>query len=328
MPNTAHPITDLKLPDPAPIIAFFDAGDDFIITSHINSDGDGIGASLACARVLRSQGKQCRIVLQDIPEEPLEFLEGWQDLQEASESPDHQAPYAIVLDCPSLDRIGRVQSYLSDDTRILNIDHHRDNAEFGALNVVTEEVCSSCELLFHIFSGMDVPFDRELSELLYTGIIYDTGAFRYSLTTPTSLEVAAELVRLGARLDYLSDQLYNRCTLPSVKLIGKAIDSLELHAQGQIAILYLAQADLQSGDPDETVNYGLMVKGVEAVALLREEKSDYHRVSLRSRDAVDVREVAAVFGGGGHTRAAGCRIEGNREQVQTALLEQLEKAIR
>jgi len=327
MPNTAHPIANVSLLDPAPAIAFLDAGDDFVITSHINSDGDGIGASLACARVLRHRGKKCRIVLQDIPEEPLEFLEGWYDLQEASEPPECQAPYAIVVDCPSLERIGRVRSYLSEDCHILNVDHHQDNREFGEVNASTDQVCSSCELLFHLFAGMGIPFDRELAELLYAGIIYDTGAFRYSLTTPTSFEVAAELVRLGARLDYVADQLYNRCTLPSVKLIGTAIDSMELYGEGRIAILYLTQADLQSGDPDETVNYGLMVKGVEAVALLREETSDFHRVSLRSRDTVDVRAVAATFGGGGHERAAGCRIEGARGQVQQALLAQLEKAM-
>jgi len=309
-------------------IGFLDAGDDFLITSHVNSDGDGIGACLALVHLLGQRDKRARVVLNDMPDDPLDFLGRWEEIHEAVESPGETAPYAIVADCPNLDRIGRVQAYFGDDTRILNIDHHMDNAAFGEVNLVSAEVSSTCELLYHLFGAMQAEFDRELAEDLYTGIIYDTGCFRYSLTKATSLEVGAALVRCGARLDYLADQLYNRCAFGAVKVSGLAIDSLELYGDGKIAVMHLDHEQMQVGDAEEAVNYGLMVKGVEASVILKEERPGYYRLSLRSRDAVDVREVAASFGGGGHARAAGCRIEGDRDAVQKAVLDKLEDAVR
>lgn len=316
----------MHLPDFADTIGYLDAGDDFLITSHINSDGDGIGACLALVHLLRLRGKTARVVLHDMPDDPLEFLTGWDQIQEAEEGAAEAVEFAIVVDCPSLDRIGRIKEYLGDGTRILNIDHHMDTEAFGEVNLVSDEVSSTCEFLYHLFSAMEVEFDRELAEDLYTGIVYDTGCFRYSLTRATSLEVGAALVRHGARLDYIADQLYNRCDFGAVKVSGLAIDSLELHGGGKIAVMHLSHEQMQVGDAEEAVNYGLMVKGVEASVILKEEKPGHYRLSLRSRDAVDVRAVAADFGGGGHARAAGCRIEGDRASVQGAVLEKLEAA--
>ena len=302
-------------------------GDDFLITSHINSDGDGIGACLALVHLLRGRGKTARVVLQDVPDDPLEFLRGWDEIQEAESPADARVQYAIVLDCPSLERTGRVQEYLGKGTRILNIDHHMDNAAFGEVNLVSDEMSSTCEFLYHLFCAMEVEFDRELAEDLYTGILYDTGCFRYSLATATSLEVGAALVRHGARLDFIADQLYNRCAFGAIKVIGLAVASLELLGDGKIALMHLSHEQMQVGDAEEAVNYGLMVKGVEVSVILKEEKKGHYRLSLRSRDAVDVRAVAASFGGGGHARAAGCRVDGDRETVQRAVLEKLEEAV-
>lgn len=318
----------LHLPDFTPAAGFIEAGDDFLITSHINSDGDGIGACLALAYLLRGRGKKAQVVLHDMPDDPLEFLHGWEEIQQAEDPAGQVVEYAIVVDCPSVERIGRVQGYLGEDTHILNIDHHMDNVGFGQVNLVSEEVSSTCEFLYHLFCSLKVVFDRELAEDLYTGIVYDTGSFRYSLTTATSLEVGADLVRHGARLDFIADQLYNRCAFGAVKVIGLAVDSLELFGDDRIALMHLSNEQMQVGDAEEAVNYGLMVKGVEVSVILKEERPGHYRLSLRSRDAVDVRAVAGSFGGGGHARAAGCRVDGDREFVQRAVLEKLEEAVR
>ena len=304
-------------------IAFLNEGDDFLLTSHINSDGDAIGACLGMRRLLEGLGKSARIVLQDIPEDHYEFLVGFEDIVTASEAPVQAASFAIFLDCPAVDRIGSVQGFIDAETRILNVDHHKDNSHFGDVNLVSGDVCSTSELLYHLARDMDAEIDAALAEHLYTGIVYDTGGFRYSLTTPTSMETAADLVRRGARLDFIADRIYNNNSLASVKLIGHAIEALEVHYEGRVAYLHLSNRDIQAGDPEEAVNYGLMIRSVEVAVLLKEEQPKRYRISLRSRDAVDVSVIAGHFGGGGHERAAGCRLDGEEAEIKATVLAEI-----
>ena len=237
------------------------------------------------------------------------------------------ADAAVVLDCPSIDRTGSVGNFLGTDTAILNIDHHKGNRYFGVANLVSEDVSSTCELLFHFFAAMDVVIDAPLAEQLYTGILFDTGSFRYSLTTSRSLEAAAQLIRCGARLDFVADRLYNNRSLGEIKLLGKAVESLSLRGEGRIALLHLSHSAMRMGDPEEVVNYGMMIKGVEVAALLKEEKPGQFRVSLRSRSEVDVSAVASRLGGGGHERAAGCRRQGDLASVTAAVIGEIEKGL-
>ena len=317
----------MELPKFDEVVAFIQEGDDFLLTSHVNTDGDAIAACLALARMLDGLGKKAVVVLQDVPEEYYEFLEGFSSVLKAEPVSTPVAVCSVVLDCPSLDRIGRVQDYLDGQTRILNIDHHEGNSNFGTVNLVSGDVCSTSELLYHLAMAMGVQIDPALAEQLYTGILFDTGGFRYSLTTPTSMEAAADLVRCGARLDFVADRIYNNSSLDSIKLIGRAIDSLELSAGGRVACLHLNCDDLRSGDPEAAVNYGLRIKGVEVSLLLKEEAPEHYRVSFRSRELIDVRAVATRFGGGGHTRAAGCNIEGTVESAKAALLEEVRRQL-
>ena len=315
----------LELPDLPAARTFLREGDDFLLTSHINSDGDGIGGCLALKRLLDSAGKKATIVLPDPPDPHYEFLPGWEALRQGEKGAKTKAAYAVVLDCPGLDRIGDMGDYLDGDTRILNIDHHRDNQHFGTANLVADEASSTCELVYHLALACGFEIDRDVAAQLYMGILFDTGGFRYSLTTPTTFEVAADLVRRGIRLEYIADQLFGNKTLALVKQLGQAIDSLALHCDGQVAVLHLDREEMKAGDPDEVVNYGLKVKGVEVAVLLKEEKPQYYRVSLRSRDRVDVNQVAAHFGGGGHTKASGCRRQGGRREVEREMLEEIRK---
>ena len=311
----------MNLPDLSAAIEFLEEGDDFLITSHVNSDGDSVAGSLAMRHLLEALGKHGRVVLADIPEDHYDFLAGFAEIHRADGAPDGLGVSAVVLDCPNLDRIGDVRRHLREDARLLNIDHHKDNAGFGSVNIVCEDVSSTSELIYHLALAMGVPIDRSLAEQLYTGILYDTGSFRYSLTTPTSLEVAAALVRAGARLDVVADRIYNSSCLDSVKLIGRAIDSLELYFDGRLACLHLDHEAIRKGDPEEAVNYGLKIKGVLVSIFMKEARPAYFRISLRSRGDIDVSAVAADFGGGGHARASGCELEGSAAQVRTALLE-------
>ena len=304
--------------------AFIDEADEFFLTSHVNSDGDGVGGCLALGQLLKNDGKKVRIILNDIPD-AYDFLDGWDRIEAASEKPGTAATHAIILDCPNIDRIGSAANHLDEATRTLNIDHHKDNQMFGNANLVAPGVSSSCELVYHLATDGGMEIDETVAAALYMGILFDTGGFRYSLTTDSTFEAAAELVRRGARLDYIADQLFGNKQLESVKLIGKGVDSLRLHCDNQVATLHLGHDDMLNGDVEEVVNYGLLVKGVEVALLLKEQEPEHYRISLRSRDRVDVSRIAAEFGGGGHAKASGCRIRGTENEVRDTLLEQVQK---
>ena len=308
---------------------FLDGGDDYLVTAHVNSDGDAIGGCLALANLLRLRGKSCRVVLNDVPPgNAYDFLQGAKEIEIAREPAAFACATGVVLDCPTLERTGLAASYLEPQAPVLNLDHHHDNARFGVVNLVSDDVSSTCELVYHLAAHMGVDYDRGLAEQLYTGILYDTGGFRYSLTTPTSLEVAADLIRHGARLDFVADAIYNNNSFESVKVIGNAIDSLRLHKGGQVATLHLSVDDINRGDPEATVNYGLMIRGVEVTALFKEEKPGEFRISLRSRRDVDVSGIAHQFDGGGHARAAGCRLQGSFAEVQQQVLHVIAATLR
>ena len=316
----------MSLPDFDAAAAFLGRAGSFVVTSHVNGDGDSIGSCLAMADFLSGKGKSATVILNDVPDR-FDFLPGFDEIQRADEREGMAADAAVVLDCPSLDRIGSVGNCLGTGTAILNIDHHKGNRYFGIANLVSEEVSSTCELLFHLFAAMDLKIDAPLAEKLYTGILFDTGSFRYSLTTSRSHEVAAQLIRCGARLDFVADRLYNNRSLGEIKLLGKAVESLSLRSAGRIALLHLSHDDMRMGDPEEVVNYGMMIKGVKVAALLKEEKPGQFRVSLRSRSEVDVSAVASRLGGGGHERAAGCRRQGDLAAVTAAVIGEIEKVL-
>lgn len=307
--------------------AFLRSGDDFLVTSHVNSDGDGIGSGLALVRLLRQLGKSAKLILQDVPADGFAFLEGWDEIVRAGAETERRWTWAIALDCPTRDRIGATEGLLAPEAHVLNIDHHHDNARFGSANLVSGAVCSTSELVYHLATHMGVDIDATTAEQLYAGILFDTGGFRYSLTTATSMEVGADLVRRGARLDVVADRLYNNATLDSVKLIGRAIDSMALHLDGRVATLHLTLREMERGDPEAAVNYGLMVRGVEVTILFKEEGVGHYRISLRSREAVDVSAIAHRFGGGGHARAAGCRQEGDLAGVRDRVLAAVAEAL-
>jgi bifunctional oligoribonuclease and PAP phosphatase NrnA len=303
-------------------LAFIEQGERFLLTTHINSDADGICANMALKRLLEQLGKEASIGLPDAPSGRCEFLAGWSDVQHIEDFADQEFTHAIVTDSPSIDRIGDAQKYL-EGLPILAMDHHKSDATFGQVNLVSPKVSSTCEMVYHLAQAGGWSLDSEAAAALYTGIIFDTGGFRFSLTTPTTFEVAAALTRLDIQLDRLADHLFNNKSYDSVKQLGVAIDSLALYHDERVAVLHLDAEAMRAGDPDEVVNYGLLIKGVHVAVLLKEQEAGPYRVSLRSRESVDVNAIAGAFDGGGHARAAGCRMTGSREDVTQKLLAEI-----
>ncbi len=307
---------------------FLDAGDHYLISTHINADGDAIGSALATARILDLAGKSCRIVLHDKEVDlKYRFLSGF-DRIEAYPRSSAPASWVILVDTPHVARVGDVAKLIGKQARILNIDHHASNARFGEINLVDEDACATAELIFGLAKALKFRIDAEMATQLYTGIMFDTGRFRHA-NLRRAFPVATELINLGADPTTLAEAVYGRKSFQSVKVLGQALASLEMHFKNRVAFMILPHSVLRlTSDLDGIVDYAISISGVLVAALLKEQKPNQFRLSLRSRGAFDVNELARAFQGGGHPNASGCCIEGDALQVKRALLKAIRKRLK
>jgi phosphoesterase RecJ-like protein len=305
-----------------------------VVTAHIRPDGDSIGAVLALWHGLRSVGVEAYAFLEDPPPPMFAFLPGaGGTLDDADRLPG--AFSLVVLDCGLLDRVGEHRGRLLGRGPTVNIDHHDANAMFADLNYVDPEASSCGEMLFPLLADGGVPFTADIAECLYTAIVTDTGQFSHGDTTPEALRISAECMQMGVDPEAVAYRLFYAESAERFRLRQMAMSTLELHGGGRIATLCVTeemfrQTGLGPVDTEGFADLPIRIDGVRASALLKEMPGqDYIKVSMRSRDSVDVFAVAKVFDGGGHTNAAGCEIPddlvGVRRRVADELLLQLKR---
>lgn len=303
----------------------------FIVTSHVNPDGDNIGAALALCQALKKLGKEAVFVLDDNVPEIYKFLEGARSVQKPGSFSGTDYDSIISVDCGDLERLGGV-SELIGDKQLINIDHHISNTKFGAINLVEEHAAATAEIIYRLIKSMGIFIDKEMAECIYTGIVTDTGQFQYSNTTEDTHVIAAELIIAGVNPSDIFNRVYQNNPKEKVLLIKEALKSLEFHFDDKVSIISISKNQLDNITKDEldtegVVNLGRDIANVEVAAFLKEKEANVIRVSLRSKNRVDVCSIAKAFGGGGHTRAAGCTIEGTIEQAKEKLLSALQKQI-
>jgi phosphoesterase RecJ-like protein len=291
-------------------------GHRFLITSHTHPDGDAIGSSLGLARALRSLGKSALIWLRDeIPSFYGEFP-GAGRIHTGTTPPagfPENFSAAIVLECPTLDRTG-LEEVLEKALPLINIDHHLGNSLYGQSHWVEPSAPAVGELVKRLAEALHATLDGDTSDLLLAALSSDTGGFRFSNATEQAFQAAADLVRTGAQPARVSQWLYESYPPSRIALLGRMLETFELHHEGTIATVRLseemfAKSGAAPGDAEGLVDVPRSIAGVEAVALFREIGKDTYKVSLRSRGAVDVETIARQYDGGGHHNAAGCRLE-------------------
>jgi phosphoesterase RecJ-like protein len=286
-------------------------GNRFLLTSHVNPDGDAVGSELGLARVLRSVGKGAVVWNRDPTPAIYRPLPGSDRIHLGEEPPvgwPEKFDGVIVLECPSPDRTG-VEAHLGA-LPVVNIDHHLGNQHYGAVNWVDSAAPAVGEMVYRLAQGLKVEIDAETATALYLTLVSDTGGFRFSNATPAAFEAAASLVREGANPAQVSHWLYESQPAATVRLLAEMIQTLELHAGGRLALARLtpamfARAGAEPGDAEGLIDVPRSIAGVEAVALVREREEGGYKVSLRSRGEVDVEGLARQHGGGGHKNAAG-----------------------
>ena len=322
--------------------AFIDQHQRFLLTTHENPDGDGIGASIGLAAYLRSKGKEVRMVVTPSIPENLRWLDE-EGLAEAFEPEGRHQDLAawpdvwLVTDASEPHRLGPMHAvFESTKATRACLDHHLKDAPKGFDQEFTDATASaSAELVFDLVAPRQAkPWPLPMVRALYTGMVADTGNFRFSNATPKLHRAAAELIELGAEPARTFQGLYHTDTPQKVKLWGRAMEGLRLEAQGRVAFVTVSLADLAAAganheDLDELVQQPMRLKGVEVSALLYEAQDGRIKLSLRSRERVDVNAVCKRFGGGGHRLASGAKLPGPLPEavqvVQAALAEQVSK---
>jgi phosphoesterase RecJ-like protein len=318
---------------PEELLRTIRGGNRFLLTSHVNPDGDAIGSELGLARLLRGMGKGAVVWNLDATPTVYQALPGADRIHTGEEPPTgwpDKFDAVIVLECPSPDRSG-LEGQL--ETRpLVNIDHHLGNQHYGAVNWVDAAAPAVGEMVYRLAQTMKVPLDVETANDLYLTLVTDTGGFRFANATAGAFEAAAALVREGAQVDQVARWLYESQPLATLRLLAEMVATLELHADGRVAAARLRpemyqRAGATHGDAEGLIDHVRSLAGVEAVLLARDLDGGGLKVSLRSRGEVDVERIARQYGGGGHKNAAGFTVNEDVDGVLARTVEALEEAV-
>jgi len=315
------------------LLARIRAGNRFLLTSHVNPDGDAIGSELGLARALSALGKTARIWNRDAAPALYAPLPGSARIVVGEEPPagfPDAFDAAIVLECPSLDRTGLAEPLGA--LPLVNIDHHLGNQHYGEINWVDPMAPAVGVMVHELASALGVRIEPDAADCLYLALVTDTGGFRFGNATPRAFEAAGRLVAAGASVERVSHWLYESQPEPAIRLLGELLSTLERHGDGRVATVVLPLAAFERsgagpGDSEGLIDVPRSIAGVEAVALLRELSAGEWKLSLRSRGGVDVEAVARARGGGGHKNAAGCRAQGELGEIREGIAAELARAV-
>lgn len=305
-----------------------------LVVSHLDPDGDAIGSVLAFGEYLRECGLSFTMVRESEIPEKYRFFPSVEKLIPLDDlPPGFSCDTAIVLECPDPKRMGQVWQLLDNKAKIINIDHHTGNADYGVVNWVVTSASSVGEMVYEYFMHVGYKPNYNVGVQLYTAILTDTGRFRYESTSPRTLAIAGELVALGINSDEICREIYYNQSPACIKLLALVLNTIEFHAGGTVCVLTLKkQMYIDAGacktESDGIVDYAMQSRGVLAGALLKEVDENTTRVSLRCVTGVDVSEVARKFGGGGHVRAAGCSLDKSVDDARDEIVSMLAEATR
>jgi phosphoesterase RecJ-like protein len=298
-----------------------------LIASHINPDGDAVGSLVAMGEALDVLGIQNTLYNPSPIPAVYRFLPCVERIQQQI---DQTMSYdtAVILDCGSIERIGEVHKILTG-VPIINIDHHITNSFFGDFQLIDQNACATSELVYRLIKTMSISFNTAMAISIFTGIVTDTGSFRFSNTNQSAFAICNEMVLQGVNPYQVAKHLYGTYSLGRIKLLNLALDSIEISHNGKLSIMTLTQGMLnETGthpeDADGLINYARRIEDVRVAALIQEQSNGHphssaskvFHVSLRSDGSVDVAAIAARYGGGGHSAAAGFTIESSIGEIK------------
>jgi phosphoesterase RecJ-like protein len=306
--------------------------DNFLVLAHVAPDGDALGSMLAMGELLAALGKRVNLFNQSGIPSRFEWLAPKREI--LTSLPEEEPDSLIVLDCGSAERSGDlIAPWLATKT-VVNIDHHLGNPRFGTMNWIEERASSVGEMVGILSRKLGVPMVGLLGEYVYLALISDTGDFCFNNTRPETLEMAAEILRLGLLPGPFHEQKQSTGTLNQLQMRGTVLQQASLHADGRVTLISFSRELFEhtGTGPEDTeglVNTVLYVRGVQVAVSLREEEKGI-KFSLRSKGSTNVQAVASRFGGGGHRNAAGGTLEMSMDEARQVMIravtEELENA--
>ncbi|MCX7798624.1 MAG: bifunctional oligoribonuclease/PAP phosphatase NrnA [Melioribacter sp.] len=290
----------------------------FILTTHVNPDADAIGSELALYYILKKLGKKVLVINHSATPYNLEFLDDENVIQkfdvEVHQKNFDETEVIIFVDLNRINRVIKVAECVKNFKGIkICIDHHQDPENSFDYIFGDTKYSATGEIIYDFIEETNiVEIDYKIASLLYAAIMTDTGSFRYERTTPRLHRIVAELLETGVNPTEIYDKIYNQFNFSRIKLLGKALSTIELDSTGKIAYMVVTQYDQSTyetteDDIDGFVSYCLSIKGVE-IGILFYELKDGLKISFRSKGKIDVNKLAEEYGGGGHLNASGTRM--------------------
>lgn len=313
---------------------FVEMGDDFLVVSHVNPDGDAISSTVAVGWLLDSLGKSFTMMNEEGCPRKFSYLWGAKKIRDLSEADDNRRyKYVIAVDCADYSRFGQVSTLFAEDVQIANIDHHQTNDYYGDVQLIRSDAAATAEILYDLLDHFGITWNEDIATCIYTGLLTDTGGFRFSNTTSRVMQLASRLLEFGVKATDLTEHLLERLSKAHIRLLKKALATLSFNDDETVCWLSVRSADMKEAkasneDLEGLVQYPRNIEGVEVGILFKEVGDDVYKISLRSGGRVDVSAVAQKFGGGGHMRAAGCTIEGKLEEIIRSVVSEVEKSLR
>jgi phosphoesterase RecJ-like protein len=314
---------------PIELLQFLKNKDNFIIATHINPDGDGLGSAIALSTALQKIGKKTILLCKDPVPNQYKFLPGQERVItfESLQPSAFSLQPLILVDCNDIDRIidKSQTSHFQLPTSYFSvvIDHHESERPFGDIRWVMPDSAATGLMIFYIIKALGIQITEEMAVNLYSAIAVDTGNFRYENTTPEVLRVAADLKEAGAKSHVIYRELFESWSGGRFDLFMKVLNTLQ--KEDGIAIVQVTRRMFEetSTSPDDVehfVEFPRIMKDVKVSVLFREIEDNCYKISLRSKDDINVARVAEAFGGGGHKNAAGCRIKADFETAKKEIL--------
>jgi len=317
------------------ILDFINKNDNFLLTAHVNADGDAIASVLAASVFLEKLHKQFKIVFHDQSIDPkYNYIKNWNKIESFNDSLKQNLngsiKAALIFDSPGNSRIGDVSTLLSNGIPCLKIDHHPSEETFNADDWVDTDASSVSAMIFEIIEQSSVSLDKDLAEALYTGIVFDTGRLSYSNTRARDFEICAELAKAGVDPGKITNAMFFNNKVTSLQVIGQGLKSIAQYLNGNVTVITLLHNDLQDVEQyeiEDLASFSVSLRDSEIGVFIRELKPGFFKISLRSKTYVDVSQVARHFDGGGHVRASGCRFEGTYQDLLDKLLDNLKRQL-
>jgi len=312
---------------------FINHHDDFLVVSHVQPDGDAASSTVAIGWLLSQLGKKFTMINEGAIPNRLDFLWSANEIHNYTLAPLNRTYSTVIcVDCADFSRTGKVQQLFTEDRVLLNIDHHPTNDHFGTVNLIKADAAATAEILFDLMNQFEITWDVDIATALYTGILTDTGGFRYANTTPRVMEIISQLLTYGVNGHWLADHLLEKMSMAQMLLLTRALSRLSFTDDNRVGYIYVTPEDMaETGavneDLEGLVNYPRNIEGVDVGILFKQVSDVAVKISLRSNENVNVAEIAQSFGGGGHVRASGCRIEGTLQDVMKQVVERVRQQL-